>query len=197
MFLLIVGTCVFSWILTFISNYIKKKNDKYIIFENKLKILGEIKMSYPNLNNELYERILRYLNYNKSEYKYNVEYVLESLPSTLQNNLIVEIYKPIIKNFHFFKSFENSDFFVKIVTSLKPILTMKDDILIQEGDVIEDIIFIKKGVLTLEILIDLDSPKESAEQHLNMTGIGNMNIFSEKPTEKSKKECKSNFSIYY
>ena len=195
MFLLIVGTCVFSWILTFISNYIKKKNDKYIIFENKLKILGEIKMSYPNLNNELYEKILRYLNYNKSEYKYNVENILDSLPSTLQNNLIVEIYKPIIKNFHFFKSFENSDFFVKIVTSLKPILSVKDDILIQEGDVIEDIIFIKKGVLTLEILIDLDSPKESAEQHLNMTGIESMNDLSVKPTEKSKKESKFKNSI--
>ena len=60
----------------------------------------------------------------------------------------MEIYKPIIENFQFFKSFENSDFFVKIVTSLKSILSMKDDILIQEGDIIEDIIFVKKGILT-------------------------------------------------
>ena len=193
--LLIVGTCAYSWILTFISNYIKKQNERFIDFENKLNILGEIKLSYPQLNNELYERVLRYLYYNKSEYKYNVENILESLPSTLQNNLIVEMYKPIIRNFHFFKSFENSDFFVKIVTSLKPILTMKDDILIQEGDFIEDIIFIKKGVLTLEILIDLNSPKESAEEHLNMSLRDSINIFSDFKTMKSQKETKVNSSF--
>ena len=185
--ILIVGTCAYSWILTFISNYIKKQNERYIDFENKVNILGEIKINYPNLNNDLYERIIRYLNYNKSEYKYNIENILDSLPSSLQNNLIVEIYKPLIKNFHFFKSFENSDFFVKIVTSLKPILSMKDDILVQEGDIIEDIIFIKRGILTLEILIDLDSPKESAEDHLNMIEIGSLNILSQQQTKKGER----------
>ena len=193
--LLIVGTCAYSWILTFISNYIKRNNEKYIDFENKIKILGEIRYNYPNLNNDLYERVLRYLNYNKSEYKYNVENILDSLPSSLKNNLIVEMYKPIIRNFHFFKYFENSDFFVKIVTSLKPILSMKDDILVQEGDFIEDIIFIKKGILTLEILIDLDSPKESAEDHLNMTGIGSVNNLSKYDTKKTVQESKCNNSV--
>ena len=134
-------------------------------------VLKEIKIEYPNINNNLYDRIKRYLNYTKSESKCNLKFILESLPSSLQNNLIIEIYKPIIRNFQFFKSFENSDFFVKIVTSLKPILSMKEDILIQEGDVIEDIIFIKNGVLTLEIIIDLNDPKNSIESHLEMTGL--------------------------
>ena len=170
-FVLIVGTGAYSWILTNISNYIKKNNEKFIDFEEKMKVLNEIKLEYPNLDQELYNSITRYLNYNKSEYKHNLKFILESLPSSLQNNLIIEIYKPIIKNFQFFKSFENSDFFVKIVTSLKPILTMKDDILIQEGDMIEDIIFIKNGVLTLEIIIDLNDPKTSIEKHLETTGM--------------------------
>ena len=168
-FILIVGACAYSWILTYISNYIKKNNEKFIDFEEKMKVLSEIQLDYPNLDKSLYDRIKRYLNYNKSKYKFNLKFILESLPSSLQNNLIIEIYKPIIKNFQFFKSFENSDFFVKIVTSLKPILSMKDDILIQEGDIIEDIIFIKKGVLTLEIIIDLNEPKKSVEKHLEMT----------------------------
>ena len=168
-FILIVGTCAYSWILTYISNYIKKNNEKFIDFEEKMKILSEIKLDYPNLDKNLYDRIKRYLNYNKSEYKLNLKFILESLPSSLQNNLIIEIYKPIIQNFQFFKSFENSDFFVKIVTSMKPILSMKDDILIQEGDIIEDIIFIKKGLLTLEIIMDLNDPKKSVESHLEMT----------------------------
>ena len=179
-FILIVGTCAYSWILTYISNYIKKNNEKFIDFEEKMKVLTEIKMEYPNLSNVLYDRIKRYLNYNKSEYNNNIKFILESLPSSLQNNLIIEIYKPIIKNFQFFKSFENSDFFVKIVTSLKPILSMKDDILIQEGDIIEDIIFIKKGVLTLEIIVNLSDQKRSLLSHLEMTGMSCFKSISNK-----------------
>ena len=180
-FILIVGTCAYSWILTYISNYIKKNNEKFLDFEEKMKVLKEIKMEYPNLSNVLYDRIKRYLNYNKSEYNNNIKFILESLPSSLQNNLIIEIYKPIIKNFQFFKSFENSDFFVKIVTSLKPILSMKDDILIQEGDIIEDIIFIKNGVLTLEIIVDLNDEKKSLLSHLEMAG---MNCFKSISNQK-------------
>ena len=187
--LLMVGTCAYSWIITFVSNYIKNNNEKYIDYEKKLAILGEIRIKYPNLKNDLYERILRYLNYNKSEYKFNLENILDSLPQSLQNNLIIEMYKPIIKNFYFFKSFENSDFFVKIVTSLKPILCMKNDILIQEGDFIEEIIFIKNGVLTLEILIDLNSAKESAEAHLNLSTLQNPNVLNQKTkTERGSRD---------
>ena len=64
--LLIVGTLSYSWLLTYISNYIKKNNEKYIKYEEKVKILEEIKINYPNLSNVLYERIKRYLKYNKS-----------------------------------------------------------------------------------------------------------------------------------
>ena len=190
-FLLIVGTCAYSWLLTYISNYIKKNNEKYKVYEEKLKILEEIKINYPRLNNNLYDRIYRYLHYNKSKYKYDIKYVLESLPSSIQNNLIIEIYKPIIKNFQFFKHLENSDFFVKIVTSMKPILAVKDDILVNEGDVIEDIIFIKKGVLSLEIGINLDDTQKFAEDCLNksnknlndtMSRVQSISQFKKNPT---------------
>ena len=175
--LLIVGTLSFSWLLTYISNYVKKNNDKYIVYEEKVKILDEIKLNYPNLSANLYERISRYLKYNKSKYKYNIIYVLDSLPCSIQNNLIIEIYKPIIKNFMFFKYFENSDFFVKIVTSMKPILSMKDDILVHEGDIVEIIIFIKKGVLSLEIGININEPTKYVEEQLKATNQTNKNKY--------------------
>ena len=159
----------YSWLLTYISNYIKKNNDKYIVYEEKVKMLEEIKINYPNMSNNLYERIQRYLRYNKSKYKYNIKYVLDSLPPSIQNNLIVEIYKPIIKNFLFFKYFENSDFFVKIVTSMKPILSIKDDILVHEGDIIEDIIFIKKGILSLQADIYLNSSKNNLDENIKFS----------------------------
>ena len=52
--ILIVGTCAYSWILTYISNYIKKKNKKYIDFERKIDLLDNIRLEYTNLGPELY-----------------------------------------------------------------------------------------------------------------------------------------------
>ena len=194
--LLIVGTLSYSWLLTCISNYIKKNNEKYIVYEEKVKILEEIKINYPNLSNNLYERITRYLRYNKSRYKYNIKYMLDSLPLSIQNNLIIEIYKPIIKNFFFFKHFENSDFLVKIVTSMKPILSMKDDILINEGDVIDDIIFIKNGRLSLEANIYLDDFNQDLKKSKSIikNRIDSLSYF--RSTNITKNEEKNYFNSY-
>ena len=79
---------------------------------------------------------------------------IDCLPYSLKNKLIMEMYKPFIENFIFFKDNENSDFIVKVVTSLKPLLSFKGDILIQEGDFIKEVFFVKKGVLSLDITIE-------------------------------------------
>ena len=77
--------------------------------------------------------------------KKDKQLLFHCLPYSLKNKLIMEMYKPIIQNFSFFKEIHNSDFIVKVVTSLKPLLLIKEDIIINEGDFIKEIIFIKKG----------------------------------------------------
>ena len=67
--LLIIGTIAYSWVLTYISNYIRKKQEKYIVYEEKKNMLEEIKINYPNLDKNLYDRISRYLSYNKKNIK--------------------------------------------------------------------------------------------------------------------------------
>ena len=84
---------------------------------------------------------------------------------------------------------------------MKPILSMKDDILINEGDVIEDIIFIKKGRLSLEVEINLDvyhnnnfdeNPKSTSSITNRMNTISSFqNLYHTKIEEK-----KFNFFSY-
>ncbi len=74
--LLLLGTFAYSWLLTYISNYIKKNNEKFIDFEEKMKVLSEIKLEYPNIGKGLYDHIKRYLNYNKSKYKFNLKFMV-------------------------------------------------------------------------------------------------------------------------
>ena len=170
--ILIIGTCAYSWSITYISNYIKKIQEKSMDLQKKLSILEDIKISTQNMSSELYDKIRRYLQYNRVEKKNNNQILINCLPYPLKNNLFIEMYKNIIQNFKFFKSFENSNFIVNVVTSFKPVLSLKNDILIQEGDFVDDIIFVKEGVLSLEICIDLDRAQESIEDYLNEKSFG-------------------------
>jgi hypothetical protein len=148
--LLILGTCTYSFLISSISNYIKKIDEKSLSFENKLKILNDIKLTNPYVGRNIYEKILRFLRYKKNNEKITPTIIINSLPYSLKNSLLIEMYKPIINNFIIFKGLENSNCIVQLVTAFKPIFAIKNDILIQEGDFIEEVIFIKTGVISLE-----------------------------------------------
>ena len=157
LFMECIGIFAYSWIITSISNYVKVLNEKTEQYENKVKILDSIKLSCTKFPEDLYERITRYLKYKQDEEKLDKKIIFESLPLGLTNLLIYEMYKPIINNFVFFKNFDNIDFIVKVILNFNPILSVRNDILIKEGDFVEEIIFIKRGRLSLELPLDFNN----------------------------------------
>ena len=205
--MLIVGTCIYSWLVSSISNYIQKMNERNTKYGKKLEILEEIKLNNPHLSYKLYDKILRLIHYRKyheDETEKNI--VLNSLPNSLKNLLIIEMYKKFINDFIFFKGIDNLEFIVQVISKLKPIIGIKGDILIKEGEYIDEIIFIKDGVLSLEIHLDLDYPEESIEQYMTQNGY----IASKKAEDnnnkrnsnkillnKSYKHVKNTFGAFY
>ena len=191
--MIIVGTCIYSWLISSVSNYVKKRNEKYVKYEEKLAILEKIKLS-THINEKLYNKILRLLNYRKyreEETEKNV--LLESLPNSLKNALLIEMYKIYINGFIFFKGIENREFIVQIISKLNPIIGIRGDILIEGGEVIEEIIFIKNGVLSLEIWIDMDNPEESIKNYLGENGF--INLKKSSTLNKSLSKYNSTLSI--
>ena len=176
MFLLIIGTFAYSFIISFFSNYIVKINQKSITFEKNLNILEEIRLHHPNLKNRIYQEVLKNLKNEQLYEKNDKSLLFDCLPITLKNKLIMEMYKEFIDHFIFFKRNDNSDFIVKVVTSLKPLLSFKGDKLIQEGDFVKEIFFVKKGVLVLNITIDKENPEESIRKYLEINEDGTINI---------------------
>ena len=165
--LLIIGIMAYSYAVSSVSNYIQKINEKSADLQNKKSILDEIKMNNPNMPEELYERIMKFLTYkNKHEKKFK-SLIFDSLPVTLKNDLISEMYKPIIKKFIFFKNFQNKDFIVRVILAFKAVIADKNDILVNEGDLLEDIMFIKKGVLSVELPINITNPQKNIDRYLN------------------------------
>ena len=169
--MVIVGTCIYSWIISSVSNYVKKMNERNIKYEEKIQILEEIKLN-SHINKNLYNKIIRLLNYRKYHEEENEKnIILESVPNALKNTLLIEMYKTYINEFTFFKGIENRDFIVQIISKLSPIIGTKGDILIQEGEYIEEIIFVKNGVLSLEVWIDMIFPEESIHNYLIENGF--------------------------
>ena len=168
LFLLIIGIMAYSWLVSSFSNFIKKLNEKSVDYEKKKSILDEIRINNPNLPEDLYDRILRYLKFRHFHEKNMKNIIFDCLPVGLKNNLIYEMYKPIIKNFIFFKNFQNTDFIVQVILSFKPILAFKNYILVNEDDLIEEIIFVKKGVLSVELPINMTNPQENIDKYLSI-----------------------------
>ena len=167
--LLIIGIVAYSTVISFLSNYIKKNNEKSVDYEKRLSILDDIKRTHPNLPGQLYEKIVRYLKF-KNIYEKKLKYIIfDCLPVGLKNNLILEMYKPIIKNFIFFKNFNNTDFIVRVILAFKPIMAYKNDILVNDGELVKDIIFVEKGILSVELPINMKDKQENIDKYLNET----------------------------
>ena len=178
LFMEIVGIIAYSFALSFISNYVKESSDKSKEFFEKCKILEDIKLSYSNFSDDLYKRIYRFLKADVFDDKKDNKIILNSLPISLKNDLVYNMYKPIIQNFFFFKNFNNIDFIVSVILSLKPIIALRNDVLMKHGDYVEDIIFVKYGRLSLDLPILI-------EDNISKNGIiSNTNLFNNKNSFK-------------
>ena len=166
LFILIIGIIVYSWVVSIFSSFIKKINEKSADFEKKLLIIDDIKRNNPNLPDDLYFRIINHLKFKNIYEKKLKNIIFDCLPVGLKNELISEMYKPIITKFIFFKNFQNTDFIVRVILAFKPIIAYKNDILVNKGDMVEDIMFVKKGVLALELPINIDNPRENYDKYL-------------------------------
>ena len=165
--LLSVGIVAYSWIISTVGDYVKNESRATIKYNKDMLQLEEIRITYPNMPFKLYNKIHQHLQrLLKQQEKFDSNILINSLPYTLKNTLLFEIHKEVITKFIFFNGCENSDFILRVLTHFIPLSSKKNAFLIKEGDIIENIFFVKDGRLALEAAIDLDNVEESIEKYL-------------------------------
>ena len=166
--LLAVGSIFYSYIISTVGNYIKNDSHAKIAFNNDLNILENIRIAYPNMPFKLYKNIYKYLeSKSSSQEKYDVNSLIDALPFTLKNTILFTMYKSVIKNFKFFKKNDNSEFIAEVLTNFIPLISKKNEFLVYEGEMLEEIIFIKDGRISLNAAINLEDPSDSINKYFN------------------------------
>ena len=166
-FLLIIGIISYSWLVSSISNYVRESNKDIEYFLSKVKILEEIRISHPEMDSELYHKIYLYLKTLKLIHKdKNKDVLLESLPYNLKYSILYQINKPLIEGLNFFKNFRNSSFILNAVTKLIPIIAYEGDIIIEQKEIINSMLFVKQGRLSVELEIDMDEIQNKINDYI-------------------------------
>ena len=165
--ILTIGVVAYSWIVSTVGNYVKKETRAAIKFNKEVSLLEEIRISYPKMSFKLYNKIYKHLEtVSHQQEKLDSNLLVTSLPYTLKNQIMFIIYGSIINKFKFFKDCQNSDFILRVLTTFIPLSTKKGAFIIQEGEIIDNIVFVREGRLSLVATIDLDNPTLSIDNYL-------------------------------
>ena len=193
--ILSVGVIAYSYLISQFGNMIKNESQSSIKYNNNMKILEEIRIDYPNMTYKLYNKIYNHIeSRNASEKKLDENILVNALPFNLRNSILLVMYRNIIKNFKFFKKCENSNFIIEVLSKFVPVTSKKNEFVLFEGEMIEDIIFVKDGRLSLEAAIDMEDQQGSLEKYFFINFQG---ITTEKEMKKLEEKINSSKMLYY
>ena len=186
--ILAVGVIAYSYLISAFGNLFKNESQASINYNNNMKILEEIRVEYPKMNFKLYKKIYNHIeSRNMTEKKLDSNFLTNSLPFNLKNAVLLKIYDYIIKHFKFFKNCDNTNFIIEILSNLVPTTRKKNEFVLFEGEMIEEIVLIKDGRLSLEAAIDIVDQESSINKYFNINFQG---ITSKKEKEKKRLEEK-------
>ena len=171
--LLVLGTILYTFLVSKIGNYLRDESHEQIKLNKDLNILENIRITYPTMPFKLYTKIKNHLLsiFNKRK-KTGISLLINGVPDAIKNDLLFKIYSKIINGLTIFKDVKNSNFIFQVLTSFIPIISKKEEIIILEGEIIQNIAFVKDGRLSLEIALNLNDPSKSIQKYLEMDYIG-------------------------
>ena len=171
--LLVIGTLLYTFLVSKIGNYLRNQSHEQIKLDKDLNILENIRVTHPSMPFQLYSKIKSHLLsiFNKRK-KVGISLLINGVPDAIKNDLLLKIYSNVINGFIIFKDVNNSNFVLQVLTSFIPITSKKEEIIVLEGELIQNVIFVKDGRLSMEIAINLDDPYKSIQEYLENNFIG-------------------------
>jgi len=171
--LLFIGTLLYTFLVSKIGNYLRDESHEQIKLSKDLNILESIRITYPSMPFKLYTKIKNHLMtiFTKRK-KTGLSLLINGVPDAIKNDLLFKIYSKVINGFIIFKDVKNSNFVLQMLTSFIPVVSKKEEIIILEGELIQNIVFVRDGRLSMELYIDLNDPLNSIITYVKNNFIG-------------------------
>jgi len=160
--ILAIGSVFYPYVVSSIGNLIENDSNAKIKQHNDLAMLESIRISHPNLSYKLYREIYVYIESKGSSLKkYDINSFIETLPFALKNNILFAMYKNTITNFKFFNQNNNSIFIAEVLNNFIPSTSKKNEFLIVEGEMLDEILFIRDGKTSLNAAVEMENQLQS------------------------------------
>jgi len=149
-FLMFVGVLIYSFAVSALGTILSNDDDKSTErFLKNVDMLYEMRLSY-NIPALFYEKIEKFLRYDFENNKVEKFGFINDLPIRIKNELLLNMYKDVIKNFKFFKG-KSIEFSTRVVYMMKQLRFTKNEDLVLENEFMEEIIFVRSGHLTVNL----------------------------------------------
>ena len=164
--ILAIGSVFYPYVVSLIGNFIENDSNAKIKQSKDLSMLEKIRSNYPNIPFTLYNKIYSFLDSKSySLEKYDINSFIETLPFSFKNSILFTMYKNTINNFKFFKNNNNSVFISEVLNNFIPSISKKEEFLVYEGEMLQEIIFIKDGKISLNAAINTENPLKSINRY--------------------------------
>jgi len=146
---MIVGTFLFSFTISCFSTIFGKMDEKKMLIKRKLEMLHKFQSEFV-IPNELLSKIRKTIKHQIKKSNTDKYKLLDELTNNLKNELNLIMNKENIKNFYFFKN-KPHDFIIFVIPLLKSIISAKGEPLFSEGEYVEEMFFVVKGRLSIQL----------------------------------------------
>lgn len=143
--ILIISCSLYSTMLSAFSSKFNDSEQKYTALQKKKDVLESINFQ-SHLPDDLYNKIQMHLYNSLSLIKEERHLLIDSLPSSIRNELLLSMYWTALESLSFFKDC-NDDFNAFMLSLLKPLNLEKNEVLYQIGSLFQEMFFVLEGQL--------------------------------------------------
>ena len=148
LFLMVLGVCIYSCVISILSSLFEEWQENEFEKNKEIIVLDKLYNKYL-FSNSLYTKILRFLRRKILIDSSSKSFLINSLPIHYKSTLLYEINKSYLSKLNFFKD-KSYDFQYSAVKYLKEINFIKKEYIVQTNDLLEEMYFIKNGVIEFQ-----------------------------------------------
>ena len=148
LFLMVFGVCIYSCVISILSSLFEEWQENEFEKTKEITVLDKLYNKYI-FSNSLYTKILRFLKRKMVIDSTSKSFLINSLPIHYKSTLLYEINKNYLSRLNFFKE-KSYDFQYSAVKYLKEINFIKKEYIVQTNDLLEEMYFIKNGVIEFQ-----------------------------------------------